>query len=849
MSARAFLLSLAFLFLAACGGGSGGGSAGAPGSATNPSLLTVNQAADDTIKSKADVYYQFTTLETTTTYTITLAQQSGKLSWTLYEDSAYSKKVHACGPGTAEVACTTAAALAANTRYYLVVSEGSYVNQTYNVLITANLIKEGSYSSPVPVTVGSPYVGMALPDTTQDTGPYYADSSYYKFTTGASADVYTISVSGASGDVKWALYTGLNRGGAVLACDTIWGIGDESCVTPTLSPNTSYYLQVMNYSAEGTLFTLSITAGGTPAAPPSSESTLATPVALTIGTPHTGSLAPAGTSYYSFTPNNTALHAVSLQRLPGKLQIDVYYDAAYSNLIESNTSNASFDDSTLLLNSGHFVAGVTYYLAVSDLTGTGGQFIITLLENQLRNPDSEGTRIAPVALTLGVQHNGSVGASDTSYYEFSASEAKPYRVSVTGPAGDVAWSTYVDGWQTAKDSCNANGVGGDEICITQTYDAGHTYHLAISNATAAKDAYGVLVEIVNGQGEGTLNTPITLSLTTLHGGSVAANGISYYQFTTGADPAAHVISATNIVSDVYWNLYDPAIGTATPLAFSSSYNNNADEIYSSGLLQANHTYLLEVWQNSNTIDSFNILVDGGVPLTALTLDTPLAVTPVTGQVKDYYSFTTDGSNTTYTITMTDITVGDTAWYLYSAVAGVDDPGLAVNGCNSFPSFSANESCEITGLTFNTTYFLRVVNPAVSNYTMAINTGSFNQGSAGSPIDLGTLPVTNYNGKVGNSGTGGSSGVSYYQFTATGGNPATFTYSTTTGVYFRLYSDSSFTNQKYYWYAAAGSGSFDTGVAHPDGFTPAYTLSAGTYYVRVEESDGAAGTFTLDITSP
>lgn len=802
------------------------------GTINDPKVLDVGFLYNGSITANGNVYYKFTTGDLTTTHEISVMDETYILTWNLFSDAAFTTEVDACIEYYWYGTCSTDMALAPNTTYYLRVNEETGLDDTYTIRVSPNIIREGTSMEPVTVTPGVSYTGMALEDDTADTGPYYGESSYYSFTTGDTDSVYTISLSGAESDLKWALYTGTSRSGGIMSCDTTWAVGDETCVTPTLTAGTTYVLQVMNYDAAGTLFTLDINAGGTAAAPAVDDGSVASPVVLQIGVTHTGTVSPAGTTHYTFTPNNTAFHAIKLERIPTYMEVSIYRDAAYTDLIDTATWFNHYYEGTWLVYDKHFSAATTYYVAVTDLASNGGSFNITVLEDELRNVDSEGTRISPVQLTLGVIHSGKAGLLDESFYQFTATEPKPYRISVTNPTTNVNWYSYFDGWFTSTDSCNAAGTGLDEICVTKVYNAGHTYNLRITESSGdAAATYDVLVEMLDGPGEGTSSTPLALSPGVAHNGSVRADSTSYYQFTTGADPAAHLISVTTISANVDWYLYDSPSG-GSQIAYSSK-SGTTDDIYTSGLLQANTTYYIRVRQQGTfpAVDAtYSIMVDSGTPRTPLTLDTPLAETPTTGESRAYYSFTTDGVNTDYTISMSYAGSGNILWILYSDA----DQTTSVLTCDSTFATSG-QSCVVSGLTINTTYYLYTYNQNAEAYTIAVYTGSFNLGSAPSPIDLLGVPVTAFDGTV------GDNGASYYKFTtAGGGGPQVhrITYTLDTQVYLRVYPDTTFTTQ-------VGPACLTSGTA---GFcdTPVSLSQGTTYYLMVDEQDGYAGNFNLSI---
>ncbi len=120
---------------------------------------------------------------------------------------------------------------------------------------------EGSPSSPLNLGV----VGTtALAHSGKISG--YGDS-YYQFTTGPVAGVYTISLTNTKSDLGWALFfdTSLYANDV---CDDIWyAAGNEVCTTSPLAASTTYWVMVGEFDDVSGTYTLTITppvSSGTP---------------------------------------------------------------------------------------------------------------------------------------------------------------------------------------------------------------------------------------------------------------------------------------------------------------------------------------------------------------------------------------------------------------------------------------------------------------------------------------------------------------------------------------------------------------------------------------------------------
>ncbi|MDH5394294.1 MAG: hypothetical protein OEY11_13995, partial [Gammaproteobacteria bacterium] len=163
------------LLLTACGGGGGGtGGGSAPGTGDNggvitggdsistPATLEVTSTYSDTLSPVGTAYYAFTTIDGAFKYTMDLSGLSGTVSWTLYTDAAYSNSIDSCYQSSENYDCDSPT-LDANTTYYLSVMDVSGAANSFNINIQAILLSEGSYTTPVALTVGTPHLGTLGP--------------------------------------------------------------------------------------------------------------------------------------------------------------------------------------------------------------------------------------------------------------------------------------------------------------------------------------------------------------------------------------------------------------------------------------------------------------------------------------------------------------------------------------------------------------------------------------------------------------------------------------------------------------------------------------------------------------
>ena len=119
---------------------------------------------------------------------------------------------------------------------------------------------------------------------------------------------------------------------------------------------------------------------GTP--DPEDEGTQASPVTLSVGTPHSGSVAKNGDSYYTFSVTVDSIYTVSISELSyGDVNVWVYKTDAYSSAQKygestlDSTSNRTIQftaENTAVyihVNSGYVASkGASYTITVTDNT-------------------------------------------------------------------------------------------------------------------------------------------------------------------------------------------------------------------------------------------------------------------------------------------------------------------------------------------------------------------------------------------------------------------------------------------------------------------------------------------------
>lgn len=207
---------------------------------------------------------------------------------------------------------------------------------------------------------------------------------------------------------------------------------------------------------------------GTPTTPaPGSEGTLASPVQLTAGTIHSGTVSASGLSYYRYTGLAAgATYSITLGNVVGSL-IPFYYSSDtqangqscfYSavNTTASCIVQASTTGAIFLTIGNYSLSGSSSYDISAALATDAGQ----------------GTPTAPLAIASPASHAGALtsGVSTTTYdtgnsgyYRITGLAAgHRYDLSLTPSAGNAILLVYQDSY--AAQACSANVVGGSAHC-------------------------------------------------------------------------------------------------------------------------------------------------------------------------------------------------------------------------------------------------------------------------------------------------------------------------------------------------------------------------------------------------
>jgi hypothetical protein len=683
------------LTLTSCGGGGGGGAdpdpfpidpvfSGGEGTVAQPVAVTLNTPRSSTVGAFDDSYYQFSTT-TAGTYVLTLSNPTTDVSWDLYSNSDFTGDVESCDDYWSTSTEKCSATLQANKMYYLRVSEFSmsFSNGTFTLLIQ-QITNEGSTTAPIELTVGTPHSGSVG----------LSGISYYRFVPSKTV-AHTISISNSVPSYSWLTIKVFSTDFASASPDLLKSCNSYNpiCTVNGLSSGSNYYVEVDGSTYSAVQYSITVTEGV-------SEGSLATPLELLVSEPtHTGAVDASSTSYYQFTTTeNAGEYILSLSGTTG------VYITVYSGADFSTGSLGSCSPGTPCRIYG-LDSKTTYYVKVSNSTTGSLTYQIGVSEGT-----TEGSVNDPVLLMVdAAAHNAVADSSGAAYYSFqTTSTSGSYTISLSNTQKNLGWTLSDNAaFSTTISSCNnvtTTGVG-DESCATTNLDSNKMYYLKVLNYEATGSSTYAVAVVTGGGSEGSKNNPISLATGTSHSGGVIRYGYSYYTFTTGSSAMTHIISLTNMQSDLSWTLYSDAAFSSSVRYCSTTYGIG-DEICSTQgtytpVLNANTTYYLRVDNNysSGVYSTYDIKVT--------------ALDPAAGCSSGSECYDFEGGVATPFILTTSVTQGNksaTLWRLDSTLSGTGTTSMKSGSLSAYDS-----ACVELTKTVSTSSILFSVRTSTDNY--------------------------------------------------------------------------------------------------------------------------------------
>ena len=226
---------------------------------------------------------------------------------------------------------------------------------------------DGTASAPVELTVGTEKTGSVT----------WANDSYYKFTTASTgAGSYELGIGSFSSSTSVSTYLYSDSGYSTLVD---WG---SSCLAScteyfdyeALDASTTYYLRIVGWG--DLTYTLTLSQGG-------SEGSKNNPVALVLGTAHSGSVEGTsyyGKSYYKFTTSAATDNYTVTMNNSDSLDCQLYSDSGFTTVVDSYynectvgtniSDNFTGSDASWNTPGSGLSASTAYYLKVEGESST-----------------------------------------------------------------------------------------------------------------------------------------------------------------------------------------------------------------------------------------------------------------------------------------------------------------------------------------------------------------------------------------------------------------------------------------------------------------------------------------------
>lgn len=521
--------------LTACSGGPGGEADGgtnidqwqSEGTSISPVVVTLNnpyygEVSGEITAATIDTNsYYMLSVTPGEHYFIELTNMSDNVDLYVYDDAGLSTLLCESSnfsPKTSDDYCTNVNPVSTATLYIRVFGgwtnsffEGSSGGANYTLTVKKGYIGEGSYDTPQAIAEGVPYDGQVGHSGTT-WGTPSGSTSYFSLPVDIKAH-YTISMTSLTDNAD------LSVGSCVPGAS---GTTEEQCtVTPATSP-VNFYVYGDYAARAGSAFTL--TAIQTHSAYVA-EGTLVAPMDLSGLLPYTGQVDTTN-SYYSIPVTAGKSYRVKITGLDANVSlfVDDVLDFGYPNLCESH--NLSISDEICIIEP---VPSNTIYVRIkgSDTGGNyGASYVISVEE--IVYP-AEGTIDSPVLLGTAptTTHAGSVD-NFSSYYKATVLNGQAYRVTASAMVADVDIYVYDDvSYSTLLCSATASSTT-DEFCITDPKPSTTDLYIRIDGNPSANGSTFNLSVRPQYFNQGSIGTPLILSLNAVNEGEVdVAN--SYYR--------------------------------------------------------------------------------------------------------------------------------------------------------------------------------------------------------------------------------------------------------------------------------------------------------------------------------
>jgi hypothetical protein len=412
------------------------------GSAGSPVALILESAHAGEVAASGSSYFSVPVTASYAYYEVTIKSMSNNVNLYVYTDSGYSALAgSSLREGTLNEQYNIAAAGGQST-LYIKVADSSGVGATFDLRI--------AQKSPVALTAGVQYNGLIPPTNVSTLG----NSMYYSVPVLGST-AYTISVSNLQYDFDLFVYTDTTFS-SLAGSSVNTGVTNEVLNYTTGAGQTALFIRVLDHDGLGSevlnLLTLDVIQGGYV-----NEGTTASPIPLTVGERHYGTIDTGGNescspvngtgnSYYSYPVSNGVNYTFSLTSTTGDFDLCVYSASGFSTLVASSLNVGAYVNELTTWTT----TVTTVYVRVLSYNSPAGSFVLTVLPTA--SIVNQGTSGSPVGIVAGTQYDGTVGLGGDSFYSVPVNPNTTYIISMTDIQEDYDLYVYNNSGYAGYDS-------------------------------------------------------------------------------------------------------------------------------------------------------------------------------------------------------------------------------------------------------------------------------------------------------------------------------------------------------------------------------------------------------------
>ncbi|MBW1880009.1 MAG: hypothetical protein JRJ84_16730 [Deltaproteobacteria bacterium] len=317
------------------------------------------------------------------------------------------------------------------------------------------------------------------------------------------------------------------------------------------------------------------------------EGTAASPVALTLGTSHTGSALARSTSFFSLTPATTDVHTISLYGYDGALAPtwSLYTASDFSSALMTCDSGNGGYISEGICDTPSLTTGMAYYVAVAA-NGSGGgtpyTFEIVATEGAGSQPFL-GTEATPSALTLGQARTFVVHGSGSGQASVSAPRGKAYGFYLTTADGALTLQPgyYDSGFVNVGQGSVSPDASNDQYASFNLAAGAGTLDLRAKVFNGDSEARTFDLEIREGvTGSQTAATGTDIALSTPTNIGVGFND-RFFSFVASGSTAT--VKLTDLTAGVQITVYDTAGSTTLGQTTGDALKDFTNELPVTGL--------------------------------------------------------------------------------------------------------------------------------------------------------------------------------------------------------------------------------------------------------------------------